>query len=681
MNWFSQTFRKVHILYVSPQWAKRRGEVFDAALCAESLAEAGVDCVELYTKDHHGVCYYPCSLGLPYSRDIVGELLPELQKRDIRLINYVSVCYDNYALGIHPEWRAVTRHGDPYKTGPFVTACLSSPYRVWVLQQIRELAEGYPADGYWLDIIPLARDVPQSMWMTTPNPAPCSCLSCQRQYEAATGEPLPLNPGEAGQEQAFQFLTDQIESFLLEAKEVIRKYRPDALMTYNGAGSPGDPIKCGDLVSIEGHAPNYARQSFISRWGKGSGQPFEILTAGGLPRYELGGGWNSWDQKPPALMQLESAIAVAHGGSTVFGMAPYPDGSVDPGQFSGFAPVFRPIRELEPWLRDPLGVSDVALLLTVKPRHASSLWSRMQEGAENFLEALLDGHQQFDILVAPERLDRYQLVILPDQAALSDDEAEQIRAYVRAGGRLLATGGSGLWDESGKRRGDFALADVYGVSYRRDPCKPFAYVRLRPGPLAEQVTKVPIYVDRPPLEVVANGAQVLADLLFPEATRTDSTTVLWGDPAPDPEQTCPGISEHSFGQGLCWYVAWPLYTRGLPNAWLKRLAITLAREGIPHPVLKTTAPPGVEVVLNRQADRYVVHLVNYHAGDQDRSSLDEHGMSLTGVQVQLNLSRLVMDRVSRVYTPPGHALSWDIQEGWLRVAVPPVRIHTVLVIE
>ena len=30
MNWFAQTFRKVHIIYASPLWAKERGAAFDA---------------------------------------------------------------------------------------------------------------------------------------------------------------------------------------------------------------------------------------------------------------------------------------------------------------------------------------------------------------------------------------------------------------------------------------------------------------------------------------------------------------------------------------------------------------------------------------------------------------------------------------------------------------------------
>ncbi len=74
-SWFADHQRKVHILYVSPDWAKRRGERFDARRIADSLAEARVDCVQFYCKDHHGICYYPCSTGLPYEFDVIGPMV------------------------------------------------------------------------------------------------------------------------------------------------------------------------------------------------------------------------------------------------------------------------------------------------------------------------------------------------------------------------------------------------------------------------------------------------------------------------------------------------------------------------------------------------------------------------------------------------------------------------------
>ena len=272
-EWFGQTFRKLHKLYVSPQWAKAQGERFDAVKYAESLERSAVDCLELYCKDHHGACYYPCSLGLPHPRNILGELLPELKKRNIRLIAYFSVCFDNYALGLHPEWRMVNYLGDPYKLRPFYMASVCSPYTDFALQQLDELAANYEVDGFWLDIIPLARDVQQDLWMIAPHPIPDYSLYAQRSYEADTGEQLPIQPTPEEADQIFEFMTAKVDDFLNQCYAVIRSHLPEAVITYNAAGAPGDPIDSADLISIEGHAPEYVRQSFNARWAKTRGKP------------------------------------------------------------------------------------------------------------------------------------------------------------------------------------------------------------------------------------------------------------------------------------------------------------------------------------------------------------------------------------------------------------------------
>ena len=426
-EWFRESFRKIHKLYVSPQWAGQQGEKFDAAQYADNLADAAVDCLELYCKDHHGACYYPCSLGMPHPRNILGELLPELKKSDIRLIAYVSICFDNYALGIHPEWRMVNYLGDPDKLRPFYMASICSPYTDFVLQQIDELASTYAVDGFWLDIIPLARDVQQDIWMIAPHPIPDYSFYVQRAYEAVTGEQLPLRPTPDEADRIFEFMTAQVDDFLERAYALIRRHLPDAIVTYNAAGAPGDPVDSADLISIEGHAPNYVRQSFNARWAKTRGKPFEILTAGALSRGELGGGWNGFDQKPLSFLQSEIAIALAHGGSMVFGQAPYPNGATDQAQFDGFGQVFRPVLEIESWLRDASGVSDIGLVFAPKPRTASNLWGVMQDGAEAFHDALLHMRLQYDIIQFDADLSQYQLLILPDQAALSDEELDKLR--------------------------------------------------------------------------------------------------------------------------------------------------------------------------------------------------------------------------------------------------------------
>ena len=680
-HWFGNTFRKLHKLYVSPQWAARQGQDFDAVDYADSLERAGVDCLELYCKDHHGTVYFPCSLGLPHPRDILGELLPELKRRGIRLIAYVSVCFDNYALGVHPDWRMVNNLGDPYKLRPFYMASICSPYTEFVLRQIAELAANYAVDGFWLDIIPLARDVPQDIWMIAPHPMPDYSLHAQKAWEAATGEQLPLQPTADEADRIFEFMTAQVEAFMNRAYATIRSHLPEAVITYNAAGAPGDPLDSADLISIEGHAPNYSRQSFIARWAKTRGKPFELLTAGALPRTALGGGWNGFDQKPLPFLQLENAIALAHGGSMVFGTAPYPNGATDPAQFDGFGEVFQPVKALEPWLPQPEGISDIGLVFAPKPRSASRLWGEMQDGAEAWHDALLDTRLQYDIIQLDADLSRYQLLILPDQAALSDDEIEKLRAYTRGGGKLLAAGSSSLYDADGKRRADFGLADVFGLSYRRAAGSEFVYLRLNDAELGAAATTMPILIDQTPLVVACAGAAVIGEFALPEAGRSEATTVLWGDAAPDETSRLPGITRHRFGAGECVYAAAPLRANGMPDAWVKRLMGLLAASLVETPVLETDAPAGVEMALNRQAGRAVLHLLNRYAGTVDYLAWADNPARVNDINIALNLSRLGVDNVTRVFHAPDTDLDFTIDAGRLRLRLPRLELHAVIVVE
>ena len=63
--------------------------------------------------------------------------------------------------------------------------------------------------------------------------------------------------------------------------------------------------------------------------------------------------------------------------------------------------------------------------------------------------------------------DRYDLLILPRTLALSDREADAIRAFAAAGGAVVADYLPGVFDEHGKGRLAGALDDLFGV--RRDP--------------------------------------------------------------------------------------------------------------------------------------------------------------------------------------------------------------------
>ena len=89
-----------------------------------------------------------------------------------------------------------------------------------------------------------------------------------------------------------------------------------------------------------------------------------------------------------------------------------------------------------------------------------------------------------DHLLDAGHLDRIKTLILPNIAALSDEQCRQLREFVERGGGLVATYETSLHDEWGARRHDFGLADLFGVSFRSKAEGPMhnAYLRLEVDP-------------------------------------------------------------------------------------------------------------------------------------------------------------------------------------------------------
>ncbi len=86
----------------------------------------------------------------------------------------------------------------------------------------------------------------------------------------------------------------------------------------------------------------------------------------------------------------------------------------------------------------------------------------------NWFDNLTRNHVLYDVLpvhrLAKFDLAGYEVILLRNIAFLSDDDCRRLREFVQAGGTLLATNSSSLFDETWARREDYGLADVFGVS-------------------------------------------------------------------------------------------------------------------------------------------------------------------------------------------------------------------------
>jgi hypothetical protein len=101
--------------------------------------------------------------------------------------------------------------------------------------------------------------------------------------------------------------------------------------------------------------------------------------------------------------------------------------------------------------------------LFYKPPHGATTAQYM----DGLYYALLEGRFLFDFVhedkLEPEQLRKYSALVLPNIALLSDKQCDQLRAYVDAGGSLLATFETSMYTERNEKRADFGLADVFGI--------------------------------------------------------------------------------------------------------------------------------------------------------------------------------------------------------------------------
>jgi len=94
---------------------------------------------------------------------------------------------------------------------------------------------------------------------------------------------------------------------------------------------------------------------------------------------------------------------------------------------------------------------------------------RVTDAQNGYYQALVEARIPFEMAddrqLEAQHISRYRVLVLPDIAALSDKQCQQIRDYVMAGGRIVATGETSLYDELGKRRANFGLADLFGCDF------------------------------------------------------------------------------------------------------------------------------------------------------------------------------------------------------------------------
>ncbi|MBK9138494.1 MAG: beta-galactosidase [Verrucomicrobia bacterium] len=669
-RWFETAWRRAVIDMHIPDWDPKFLSEFDPEEYVRALVTSRAQSVVCYAQSHVGLFNYPTKVGRQHAglngRDIVAELIERCHRHGIAVVLYVSVIHDRWAADQHPDWRMIHANGGPFGQGSrhgFV--CPNSPYREYVRAWTRELAERFDCEGVRFDM---------TFW-----PGLCFCPHCQRRWREEEGGELPRTVDWTDERWVrFQRKREQwLGEFAEICTSTVKAARPQATVEHQASIFP--------LSWLHGASwPLVAQNDFLqgdfygdALQGSFVRKLLEELTPRRPFGYETSFSINLHDhtaRKSEALLEAKASAAIADGAAFIFIDAIDPVGTVNPHAHARMGRVFD---RLMPHYAELGGerVADIGLYYSLDSRFDLRANGRsvldVDAGADTHTRStvqmarvLMTHHLPWRVVTRKSlgALGPLRTLVLSNVHHMTKDEAAAIRAWVRSGGTLYASGTTSLIQNTGRLQPDFMLGDVFGVSLVKadwgDRDHYVAPTDAGQADFADWDQKYPAYVRGPMMDARARpGATVLATRTLPwPAPDARSFSSIHSNP-PWIATDQPEVVWNEFGSGRAIYSASALEEVETLHESVGRLLRRLCGA----PTCEVVAHPAVEVTLFHQPDRrrYVLSLVNFQK--------DLPNSPLVNVPVTLR----VTGRVGRVeWLPSGRRLSFRAGPDGARFVVP-----------
>ncbi len=626
--WEAEPLRIIHVVtsfneltaQTPSQWALRKAdhaynsEHFDVMNMFKGLDDQGF--------------FFSSRMAGKKNEDYMARYMPEAKKQGLRVMIYFNVHWYTREFGEkHRDWLQTKEDGTPlagvYTTG--TDFCVNSPWREWVFQILRDLC-AYPIDGIFFD---------GPIFF----PETCYCRYCQEKYKQLHGTALPSKKerrGPAAQE-LLMFQAGSLTEFLRDSRKILKAVNPEIAFYMNGGERGGNwatarlnrmLIQEQDILGSEGGFIG-GDLNRVPIWKPGVTARLLESQSAGKPRVIFSAAAHkSWTFSilPEPELRLLYAGTIANAAGVWFGMWPE---ELELPEMSALVEMNRFLKKNNAYYQNTKSEAKVALvwsdtsanfysgsdaqLLELERVPQRSEVGNLNGEFSGFAHALIRSQIPFDVIddqsLLEGNLGKYRAVLLPNVACMSDRVASRLQEYVREGGNLVATFETSLYDETGNRRKDMALAEVLGVSSNNHIVGPkrWDFMKARgKNPLTDHLHRDLIPSPFYHLQVKPVGGEVLLQFTKPLTGVYDGIPVLSDDPA---------MVERRFGKGRVVYFPGDM-GNGIQNFHLGEFYDLLSqavRRMAPSPVVLENAPASIEMVLRSQQDgkRLLLHLINF----------------------------------------------------------------------
>ncbi len=646
------------------------------------------------------VAYYPTRIPFHHrsawlgERDVLGELITGCRKLGMVVLARTDphATYDD-AQAAHPDWIAVSADGRPrrhWASPEMWVTCGLGPYNFEFMTEVkREIMSAYHVDGIFIN-----------RWDGS---GMCYCEHCRTNFKTATGFELPRteNPQDPARRAYILWRQERLFALWRLWDGAIRAINPDSCVIPNtggGATSSLDMKRIGELAPTL-MADHQSRQGLMAPWANGKrGKEFRatmgrkpivgIFSVGLDNQYR----WKDSVQSAPEV-RLWALDGIANGLRPWF--TKFAGSINDPRWLQPVEELYRWCHGAERYLRNERPLARVGLVYSQQTAwfHADEpgAHNRAEDAGLGWYHALIEARVPFEMvhdrLLGAEHLTAFKTLILPDIAALSDAQCDQLRRFVARGGGVVATSGTSLGDEWGVKRKDFGLADLFGVSFTGRTEGPMhnAYLRLEhdsaPGhPLLAGLEAAPRIIHgvwrlevtarekfaAPPLTLIPSYPDLPMEKVFMKTPRTD----------------IPQVFLREAGAGRVVYFPWDIDRTfweilDVDHGKLLRNAVAWATNE--NPPVTVTGPGVLDVTVWRQKDSMTVHLVNLTNPMMLKGPIRELlpvGEQRVRLQIpagaEVHSVHLLVGNQPVQSRPAG---------GWLEVTVPSILDHEIVAVD
>lgn len=641
------------------------------------------------------VAFYPTKIPLHYrskylgNTDAFGDFVKGCRRLGMNVIARTDphACTEE-AFAAHPEWVARTIDGKArrhWADPKLYVTCALGPYNFGFMTDVtREIVAMYGVDGVF-----------SNRWH---GHGTCYCESCQKEFRAYCGLALPrtLSPSEPARRKWIEW--NQVRLFELWDvwDAAIRKENPAAMFIPNSGGGALSEL---DMKTIGARtkilfADKQARRGLMPAWSNGRNGKEYRATMGMKP---MGGIFSVGVEEPyrwKDSVQSEAEIRLwAHDGIaqglrpwfTKFNAKP-----IDKRWMPVVEDIYRWHWQNEKYLRNTANLARVGLVYSQQTAHyygGEQARAKVEDAQLGWYQMLVEARVPFEMvhdgLLDAASVDRYRVLILPNIAALSDEQCRQLEGYASRGGAVVATSETSLYNEWGERRKDFGLTELFGCTYggKLDERMQNSYLTLEHG-----VTGNPLVAGLSGVPRVINGVRRV------HATALTGLAPAWltlVESYPDlpmesvytlkPTSNIPAVFARRYGKGRCIYFPMDIdrtYWEVLSDDHFKLLrnAVEWAAPDL-RPV-RIEGQGVFDIAYWQQQDSLTLHLVNLTNPMMMKGPVREV-FPVGPLTVELEIPEGFAVKQARLLTA-GTQLRFTRQGKVLRLTVPRVALHEVI---